>query len=284
MKKKVNEYFDVFDSFCKCCDAVFMTSDKTLLSYLATPLLNFHYLMKNGLCIVSPKLDIIPKDHEEYNKIRRIITTMIVETKFYDDVEKIVNEYLKEYNDLSKTNDRLHLKHPDIFRTTSGLNYSMDVELYDKVITNDDDGMTYSMIETYIEAEQYFPQIIQFIIVLIFMFKGYTSFKDLLLINMIVGVGVTLIWNNTHLYRVPGLALISVFLGNYVFRFFLHLVIIGVLSFTFFDDWKILIYTMITGIITQLFKSWFSGYKYTLEHNNDIAKYVIDMVQKHYKK
>lgn len=171
-----------------------------------------------------------------------------------------------------------------VFKTGSGLNCIMDADLYDEILSNDDEGMTYSMVETYLVAEQYFPQIIQFIIVLIFMFKGYTSFSNILIINLIVGVGLTLLWNNSHMYRIPGLSILSVLLGNYIFRFFLHIVAIGILAFVYFHNWKILLYNVIAGFITQLIKSWFSGYKYTLKHNNDIAEYTIKMVKNNYKK
>ena len=167
-----------------------------------------------------------------------------------------------------------------VFRTRSGLNFAMREDLYNKLIENDKQGYTYGIAETYIVAEQYFPQIVQFIAFMITIFNGYTSFTDILGVNMIVGIAVTLLWNNSHIYRIPGLAILSLMIGGNIFRLFIHFIIIALVAFIYFKDWKIFVFSIIAGFITQLFKSWFSGYKYTIKHNNDIAEYTINMVNK----
>lgn len=170
-------------------------------------------------------------------------------------------------------------KNYEIYRTTTGLNFSMDSDLYEKVITNDEDGLTYSMLESYIIAEQYFPQLLQVIVNFIFLFKGYTNFWSILLINLLSGIIFTFIWNNSKLYRVPGLALISNLIGQYFFRLFLHIIVIAILSFTYFNDWKILLFCIIAGIITNIIKTLISGYDTIISHNNDIARYTINMIK-----
>ncbi len=170
-------------------------------------------------------------------------------------------------------------KEYEIFKTISGLKFAMDPILYRKVITNDKDGITNSTMESYIVAEQYFPQLVQVIICFLCLFNGYTDFWSILLVNLISGIIFTLIWNKTNIYRIPGLAILSNLIGNYILRLLIHIIIIGVLSFTYFNDWKILVYCIIAGLITNIIKSLMSGYHITYKHNNEIAKYTIDMIK-----
>lgn len=169
--------------------------------------------------------------------------------------------------------------HSDIYRTTKGLNFIMSNDIYEKLITNDEDGLAYSIAETYIHSEQYFPQLIQFIFVLVYMLNGYHSFIQILLLNLIVGIIATLLWNKTKLYRIPGVALLSEVLGIYIFNRFLHILAIALLSIFHFKNIWIIIYCIISGIITQIIKTLISSHKSMLKHNNDIAIYSINMLK-----
>ena len=158
------------------------------------------------------------------------------------------------------------------FRTRSGLNFAMDEELYYSVAEKE---QTLDKTEWHIMAGEYFPQIMRFAATLILLLYGKFDFVSIFLTNVCVEVISTLIWFALPIYKIPAVSLIFSLIGQTVFRFFIHFIAIGVFSFTIFNDWKIILFSIISGIVASVLNSLIFGYRFSAKRNNDIAKFVL---------
>lgn len=158
------------------------------------------------------------------------------------------------------------------FRTRSGLNFAMDEKLYFAV---SEDEQSFTKMECHIMAGEYVSQIIRFLATLILAFNGHFSFVNILSTNVLASLLATLIWIIVPLYKVPGVSLIITLLGQMFFRFFIHIIVIIVLSFAVFSDWKIILFSLISGGIAWIINSLVFGYGFSVKHNNSIAEYVL---------
>ncbi len=158
------------------------------------------------------------------------------------------------------------------YRTRSGLNFAMDEGLYCSIAKKE---QTLDKTEWHIMAGEYFPQIMRFVATLILLFYGKYDLVSILLTNVSVGVICTLIWFALPIYKIPAVSLTFSLIGQTFFRFFVHIIVIGVLSFTIFNDWKVILFSIISGIVASVLNSLIFGYRFSARRNNDIAKYVL---------
>ena len=126
----------------------------------------------------------------------------------------------------------------------------------------------------FINAGLYFAQIMQFIFVLILLLKGNTSWSDIILANILFGSLYTFIWYVFKFYKIPGLSFICCFLGGNLFRVFIHFIPLGIISIFILKDWKILLFCIIGGIISQIVKTILYGVFATTKYNDEVARYV----------
>lgn len=155
----------------------------------------------------------------------------------------------------------------------SGLN----VDLSEKVYTGcylEFDEIKYYSFSNKINSGQYFPQIMQFIFVMIGIFNGHTSFKDIFLCNLLTGVFYTITWFLLKSYKIPGIDFISCLIGGTIFRYFLHFVVIAIVSLAVIDNWKIIIYCLIGGFFTSIVTSILFVRFSTVKYNDEVAIYV----------
>lgn len=145
--------------------------------------------------------------------------------------------------------------------------------VYNECYCNFDEAKWFSF-NNFINAGLYFPQILQFITVLVAILNGKTSWSDIILYNIIAGAGYTIVWYLLKFYKIPGLSFICCFLGSNIFRFFIHFIPIGIISLFLLKDWKILLFCIIGGIVSQIIKTILYGFLATTKHNDEIAKYV----------
>ena len=75
----------------------------------------------------------------------------------------------------------------------SGYNVDLSENIFEESYSNFSESKFFSF-NNFINSGLYFPQIIQFITVMFYICSGYTSFKEILLCNLIAGVGYTIIW------------------------------------------------------------------------------------------
>lgn len=155
----------------------------------------------------------------------------------------------------------------------SGLNVDLSVKVYDECYCNFDEAK-YGTFSNMLNSSQYFPQFVQFVMVMINICKGYTSFKDIFLCNLIFGSGYTVIWYLLKMYKLPGISFISCLIGGSIFRLCLHFVAIAIVSLFVIGDWKIILYCLIGGFITQLVKSFLASSFATVKYNDEVAIYV----------
>ena len=120
----------------------------------------------------------------------------------------------------------------------------------------------------------------QYILVIGAILNGKTSFRDILLCNLISGLFFTLEWFWIRFYKIPGLSFITCFIGSYFFRFFLHYIVIAVIAFFVVDDWKVLLFCAISGIITSIIKTILSARLSSVKYHDEVVKYVANFKYK----
>ena len=155
----------------------------------------------------------------------------------------------------------------------SSINVKLSQSVYDECFCNYNETKWFSF-NNFMNAGLYFPQIAQFITVLITILNGKTSWSDIIICNLVAGTGYTIIWYICKLYKIPGLSFVSCFLGGNIFRFFVHFVPLGIISLFVLNDWKILLFCVIGGVITTVVKTILYGVLATTKYNDEVARYV----------
>ena len=158
-------------------------------------------------------------------------------------------------------------------RLLSGWNVDMSEKVHDECYCNFDEKK-YCSFSNIINSGLYFPQIMQFILVLVFMFAKKTSFLELFLCNLISGIIFTIMWFKIKLYKIPGINFISCFIGGNILRFFLHFIVIGIISLFILKDWKIILFCLIGGFVTTIVKSFLFANLSNVKYNDEVAIYV----------
>ena len=159
------------------------------------------------------------------------------------------------------------------FRLPSGCNVELSEKVHDEIFANYDESKYFSF-NNIINSGLYFPQIMQFATVMYYICSGHTSFKEIFLCNLIMGIGYTLLWYICKLYKTPGINFISCLIGGNFFRFFLHFIPIIIVAIFVVKKWEIIIYCVIGGLITQLIKSFLFVRFSNVKYNDEVATYV----------
>lgn len=171
---------------------------------------------------------------------------------------------------------KTHEEEYKIFPLRTGLNVILRTDLYDKLSS---DFEIYEFWERHIIAQGYFPQIVQFIVTMLLINAGERDFLPLLIANLVVGVSLTIVWNCTAIYKIPGLSFLSALIGGNLFRNFIHFIFIAIMSIFYYKCWWLILHCAISGAITQFIKSWLSTPEYTYERNNRMAEYSISVIE-----
>ena len=155
----------------------------------------------------------------------------------------------------------------------SSLHVRLTQSVYDECYCNFDEVKWFSF-NNFMNAGLYFPQIVQFVFVLVAILNGRTTGADIILVNIVAGAGFTLVWYICKFYKIPGLSFLSCFLGGNIFRFFLHFIALGIISVCVVHDWKVLLFCAIGGVITMIIKTILYGILATTRYNDEVARYV----------
>lgn len=156
----------------------------------------------------------------------------------------------------------------------SGCNVDLSIKVHDDCYCNFDE-MKYFCFSNIINSGLYFPQIMQFVFVMICICKGNTSFKDIFLCNLFNGAFFTAAWYLLKLYRIiPGVSSISCFVGGNIFRFFLHFIAIAIVSLFVIGNWKVILYCLIGGCVAGIVRSILFATFSTVKYNDEAAIYV----------
>lgn len=175
---------------------------------------------------------------------------------------------LKVKEDTDMYNDEI-----EKIKLPSGYNVDISVDSYDNHYCNFTESQFLSF-NNFINAGLYYPQIVQYVAVIVAILNGRTSFKEILLCNLIGGIVFTLTWFWGHLYTIPALAFVSCLIGSCFFRFFLHYIVIAVIAFFVVKDWKVLLFCAISGIITSIIKTLLSARLSTVKYHDRVVRYV----------
>lgn len=156
----------------------------------------------------------------------------------------------------------------------SGRNVSISEAVYDKYYCNFDENK-YFYFNTLINSGLYFPQIMQFICVMVRICNGHVSLGDVFLCNLVSGVAFTFAWYFLKLHKyIPGVCFLSSLIGGNFFRFYLHFVVIAIVSLFVLGDWKIILYCLIGGIVTGIVRPLLAGVLSTVKYNDAAVIFV----------
>lgn len=157
-------------------------------------------------------------------------------------------------------------------RLQSGCVVDMSVDVYDEQYLGFSASQDFSF-NNHINAGLYFPQICQFIAVMIAICNAQTSFSEILYWNL-SGILFMLAWFWLRLHKLPGLAFLCCLLGGNIFRFFLHFIPIACVAFFVAKDWKVLLFCVIGGVITNLIKTFLFAKLSSVSYNDEIVRYI----------
>lgn len=155
----------------------------------------------------------------------------------------------------------------------SGASVLMAQEVYDEHYCDFDETKHFCF-NNIINSGMYFPQVMQFICVMIAICNGYTSFVEILLCNLLSSVLFTVVWFLLKLYKLPGINFISCFIVGNVFRYFLHIIAIAVVSLTVIGNWKVLVFCLIGGVIARPIAGYLSAKMSTVKYNDEVTIHV----------
>lgn len=157
-------------------------------------------------------------------------------------------------------------------RLQSGCIVDMSVDVYDEQYL----GFTasqYFSFNNHINAGLYFPQICQFIAIMVAICSGATSFSEILCWNL-SGILFMLAWFWLRLHKFPGLAFLSCLLGGNIFRLFLHFIPITCVAFFLAKDWRVLLFCIVGGVITSVVKTFLFVKLSRVSYNDEIVRYI----------
>lgn len=155
----------------------------------------------------------------------------------------------------------------------SGRNIPVSSSVYDDYFSNFTDHQ-YFYFSTLINSALYFPQIMQFVCVMIGICNGHVSFGDVFLCNLISGVSFTFAWFVLKLHKfIPGVCFLSSFIGGNLFRYMLHFVAIAIVSIFVIGDWKIILYCAAGGIVSGVIRPLLVGALSTVKYNDAAVIY-----------
>lgn len=161
-------------------------------------------------------------------------------------------------------------------RLQSGLNVDLSAKVHDTVYCNFSDSKDYCF-EHIMNAGYYFPQIVQFIMIINSIFMGHDSFKDILICGVFSSVFYTVIWYVFRMYMLPGIAFLSCLIGAYIFKLHLHFIVYAIVALFKAGNWKIILYCMVIGLITRFIRSILVVALSTVKYNDEAAVYVSNL-------
>ena len=160
----------------------------------------------------------------------------------------------------------------EYIKLSSGLNIALSEKVYAECYLGFDETQD-CFFSNMISSGQYYPQIMQFIFLMIGIFKGHTSFKDIFLNCLLSCVFFTILWFWFRLYKTPGINTICCLLGGTIFKY-LPFIIIAIVSLAVIGDWKIIIFYLISSFVTIIVWSILFARLSNVKYNDEVAIYV----------
>lgn len=155
----------------------------------------------------------------------------------------------------------------------SGRTVCISSGVYDRYFSNFTEYQYYYF-NTLIDSGLFFPQIMQFVFVLLGIFNGRTSFVEVFVGNLLAGVAWTIAWHLLKLYKIlPGVCSLSCFIGNTFFRFKLNFVAIAIVSLFVIGDWKIILYFLVGSIVASIIRPLLTGALASVSYNDSAVIY-----------
>ena len=127
---------------------------------------------------------------------------------------------------------------------------------------------------TAIKSGLFFPQILQFIFVMICVCRNFPTFGEVFLCNLYWCIFGTFAWYLLKLHKfLPGVCTISCFFGEIIFKFKLHYIAIILVSLLVAEDYLIIFYCLASGFIAGLVRFLLVSLLSTVRYNDDVAIY-----------
>ena len=162
----------------------------------------------------------------------------------------------------------------ETIKLPSGRTIALSQDAYSECFLNFDEWKE-SIFYSIMDSGYYFPQIMQFIFAMIGICNGYTSFVEILCLNLIFGIGNMILWYLFKLFWLPGINTICSLIGHTVFKFKLNWVAIGIVALLVANDWKVILYSAAGAAITSLVKTFLFTRLSSVRYNDKIACIVL---------
>ena len=189
------------------------------------------------------------------------------------------NDLLKQVY-AEKKKEEMRRKNKISVHLPSGFNVNLSEDVHDDLYLDFTDSQ-YLCFNEKINAGSYFPEIAQFISVLVFILRGGNNWLDIVVCSVANGAFFSILWFWLHFYKIPGLSTICCLIGNFLFGHFLHYIPIALISFFVSQDWKVFLFYVIGSIVASIIRSilfyCFSNTKY----NNKVVRYISSFLRQY---
>jgi hypothetical protein len=161
----------------------------------------------------------------------------------------------------------------EMVQLPSGFRVPMSVDLYDNCYCEFTESQHLSFFN-FINAGSCFPQIAQFVCVLLAILNGKTGWKDIVICSIGSGIIFTLLWFWGKCYKIPVISFMSCLIGGNIFRYHLHTIAIVAISLLVVKDWKVILFYAIGAAIAAFIRTIIFGKMSSVKHVDGVVKYV----------
>lgn len=182
-----------------------------------------------------------------------------------DDLMKQIYEEQKREIQRQKNKVSVHLP--------SGFNVNLSEAVYEDLYLNFTE-MQYLCFNEKINAGSYFPEIAQFISVLVFILRGENDWFNIACCSVVNGIFFSVLWFWIRLYKIPGLSTISCLIGNFLFGHFLHFIPIALIALLVLHNWKVFLFYVLGSVLASIIRLFLFPCFSNVKYNNKVAKYI----------
>ena len=182
--------------------------------------------------------------------------------------------YAKEKKEEMRRKNKISVHLP------SGFNVNLSEDVHDDLYLYFTDSQ-YLCFNEKINAGSYFPEIAQFISVLVFILRGGNNWLDIVVCSVANGAFFSILWFWLHFYKIPGLSTICCLIGNFLFGHFLHFIPIALISFFVLHDWKVFLFYVIGSIVASIIRSILFNFFSNTKYNNKVVRYISSFLRQY---
>jgi len=161
-------------------------------------------------------------------------------------------------------------KETEIIKMPSGHIINLSQDVYADCFLNFDEAKE-TIFYAMIQSGHYFPQIMQFIFVMVGLCTGHASFGSVVLFSLLFGTVSMILWFLLKLHMIPGINVLCTVIGGTFFRFKIHWIAIIAVALLFVGDWKVILFYIAASLLTGFIKTILFAKLSNTKYNDSIA-------------